>query len=122
MSGTSSQVLNPPSLYSNLYSSLYLNVEFTDSLLKISTTIKKTTKRVIQIHYLFAFSPSHQCHLEFSNFNNSCIHEGNITHYVCFFKGHIFVKGNGNSLEYKKKKQFFNTKKAEKFDQLFERS
>ena len=41
MTGTSSQVLNPPSLYSNLYSSLYLNVEFTDSSLKISRTIKK---------------------------------------------------------------------------------
>ena len=41
MSGTSSQVLNPPSLYSNLYSSLFLNVEFTNSLLKISRTIKK---------------------------------------------------------------------------------
>ena len=27
MTGTSSQVLNPPSLYSNLNSSLYLNVE-----------------------------------------------------------------------------------------------
>ena len=49
MSGNSSQVLNPPSLYSNLYSS----VEFTDSLLK--RTIKKTTKRVIQIQYLLAF-------------------------------------------------------------------
>ena len=55
MSGTSSQVLNPPSLYSNFHSSLYLNVEFTDSLLKISRTIKKTTKRVIQTQYLFAF-------------------------------------------------------------------
>ena len=55
MSGTSSQVLHPTSLYSNLYSSLYLNVEFTDSLLKISRTIQKTTKRVIQIQYLFAF-------------------------------------------------------------------
>ena len=55
MSGTNSQVLNPLSLYSNLYSSLYLNIEFTDSLLKISRTIKKTTKRVIQIQYLFAF-------------------------------------------------------------------
>ena len=55
MSGTSSQVLNPPILYSNLYASLYLNVEFTDALLKISRTIKKTTKRVIQIQYLFAF-------------------------------------------------------------------
>ena len=51
MSGASSQVLNPPSLYS----SLYLNIEFTDSLLKISRTIEKTTKRVIQIQYLFAF-------------------------------------------------------------------
>ena len=57
MSGTSCQVLNPPSLFSNLYSSLYSNVEFTDSLLKISRTIKKTTKRVIQIQYLFALLP-----------------------------------------------------------------
>ena len=55
MSGTSSEVLNPPSLYSNLYSSLYLNIEFTDSLLKISRIIKKTTKRVIQIQYSLAF-------------------------------------------------------------------
>ena len=55
MSRTSSQVLNPLSLYLNLYSSLYLNVEFTDSLLKTSRTIEKTTKRVIQIQYLFAF-------------------------------------------------------------------
>ena len=30
---------------------LYLNIEFIDSLLKISRTIKKTTKRVIQIQY-----------------------------------------------------------------------
>ena len=37
MSGTSYQVLNPPSLYS----SLCLNVEFIDSLSKISRTIKK---------------------------------------------------------------------------------
>ena len=55
MSGTSSQVLNSQSLYSNFYSSLYLNIEFTDSLLKISRTIKKNTKRVIQIQNLFAF-------------------------------------------------------------------
>ena len=55
MSGTSSQVLNPPSSDSNLYLSLYLNVEVTDTLLKISITIKKTTKQVIQIQYLFAF-------------------------------------------------------------------
>ena len=55
MSGTISQVLNPPSLYSNLYSILYLNIEFTDSLLKISRTIEKTTKRVIRIQYLLAF-------------------------------------------------------------------
>ena len=41
MSGSSSQVLNPPSLDSNLYLRWYLNVEFTDSLLKISRTIKK---------------------------------------------------------------------------------
>ena len=47
MSGTSSQVMNEVSLYSN--------IEFTDSLLKISRTIKKPTKRVIQIQYLFAF-------------------------------------------------------------------
>ena len=58
MLGTSSQVLNAPILYSNLYSSLYLNVEFTDSLLKILRTIKKTTKRVIHIQYLFAFQPA----------------------------------------------------------------
>ena len=51
MSETSFQVLNPPSLHS----SLYLNVEFTDSLLKVSRTIKKTTKLVIQIQYLFTF-------------------------------------------------------------------
>ena len=57
MSGTivRNQVLNLPSLYSNLYSSLYFNVELTDSLLKISRTIKKMTKRVIQIQYLLAF-------------------------------------------------------------------
>ena len=58
MSGTSSQVLNPASFYLNLCSSLYLNVECTDSLLKISRNIKKTTKRVIQIQYLFAFLPA----------------------------------------------------------------
>ena len=58
MSGTSSQLLNPPSLYSNFYSSLYLNVKFTDSLLKISRTIKKTTKQVIETQYLFAFQPA----------------------------------------------------------------
>ena len=58
MSRTSSQVLNPLSLYSNLYSSLYLNIEFTDSFLKISRTIKKTTKRVIQIQYLLTFLPA----------------------------------------------------------------
>ena len=51
MSGIIFQVLYPRSLYL----SLYLNVEFTNSLLKISKTIKKTTKRVIQIQYLFAF-------------------------------------------------------------------
>ena len=38
MSGTCFQVWNPP----NLYSSLYLIVELTDSLIKISRTIKKT--------------------------------------------------------------------------------
>ena len=38
MSEISSRVLNS--------SSLYLNIEFTNSLLKISRTIKKTTKRV----------------------------------------------------------------------------
>ena len=65
MSETSSQVLNPPSLYSNLYSSLYLNIEFTDSLLKILRTIKKTTKRVIQIQYLFAFKPAIYCNRHF---------------------------------------------------------
>ena len=51
ISGTSPQVLDPPTLHS----SLYLNVEFTDSLLKITRTIKKTTERVIQIQYLFTF-------------------------------------------------------------------
>ena len=49
MSETSSQVLNPLSLY--------LNIKFTDSLLKISRTIEKTSKRPIQIQYLFAFEP-----------------------------------------------------------------
>ena len=38
MSGTSSEVLNPPSLYSNLHLSLYLNVEPTDLLLEISAS------------------------------------------------------------------------------------
>ena len=55
MSGTSSQVLNLLSLHSNLYLSLYLNIEFTDSLLKILRTIKKATKPIIQIQYSFAF-------------------------------------------------------------------
>ena len=43
-------------------------LNFKDSLLKISRTIKKTTKRVIQIQYLLAFLPAiywnrHFCYL-----------------------------------------------------------
>ena len=57
MSGTSSQVLNPPSLYSNLYSSLYLNIEFTDLLLKISRTIKKLLSDSSKYSIYSHFSP-----------------------------------------------------------------
>ena len=57
MSGISSQVLNPPILYSNLYSSLYLNVEFTDSLLKISRTIKKLLSESSKFSIYSHFSP-----------------------------------------------------------------
>ena len=49
MSGTSSQVLNPPSLY--------LNVEFTDSLLKISRTIKKLLSESSKLSIYSHFSP-----------------------------------------------------------------
>ena len=59
MSGTSSQVLNPPSLYSNLYSSSYLNVKFTDSLLKISRTIKKLLNQLSKFSIYSHFSPSY---------------------------------------------------------------
>ena len=41
MSGISFQVLKP----SSLYSSLYINVEFSNSFLQISRTIKKTTNK-----------------------------------------------------------------------------
>ena len=49
MSGASSQVLNPPSLY--------LNVEFTDSLLKISTTIKKLLSESSKFSIYLHLSP-----------------------------------------------------------------
>ena len=52
MSGISSQVLKPPSLY--------LNVEFTDSLLKIPRTIKKKLLRESSKFSIYPhFSPSY---------------------------------------------------------------
>ena len=53
MSGTSSQVLNPPSLYS----SLYLNVEFTDSLLKFQEPLKKLLSKSSKFSIYSHFSP-----------------------------------------------------------------
>ena len=53
MSGISSQVLNPPSLYSNVY----FNVEFTDSLLKMSRTVKKLLSESSKFSIYSHFSP-----------------------------------------------------------------
>ena len=57
MTETSFQVWNPPSLYSNLYSSLYLNIEFTDLLLKISKIIKKLLSESSKFSIYSHFSP-----------------------------------------------------------------
>ena len=74
MSGTSSQVLNPPSLYSNLYSSLYLNVEFTDSLLKISMMIAIDLLQIRHKREIFVKDFFGKDRIVFSEENNIVVH------------------------------------------------